>query len=119
MAGAGYDLGMGQLVTVIEKPSSRPGIVRFVLNRALSGMGHERFEPDTEIPGDRPVDELARRLLATGHAKSVAINGNVVTVDLSQNDSSGMKEIIEDLYTYYVPGVEIPTDEELMAQVEG
>ena len=28
-------------------------------------------------------------------------------------------EIIEDLYTYYVPGVEIPTDEELMAQVEG
>ena len=30
-----------------------------------------------------------------------------------------LKEIIIDLYTYYVPGVEIPTDEELMAQVEG
>lgn len=110
---------MGQLVTVIEKPSSRPGIVRYVLNRALSGMGHERFEPGTDIDGDRPVDELARRLIANGNTKSVAINGNVVTVILTQNDSSGLKEIIEDLYTYYVPGVEIPSDEELMAQAEG
>ena len=49
----------------------------------------------------------------------MAINSNVVTVDLEGNDSSGLKEIIIDLYTYYVPGVEIPTDEELMAQVEG
>ena len=110
---------MGQLVTVIEKPSSRPGIVRYVLNRALSGMGHERFEPGMDIDGDRPVDELARRLIANGNTKSVAINGNVVTVILTQNDSSGLKEIIEDLYTYYVPGVEIPSDEELMAQAEG
>jgi hypothetical protein len=110
---------MGQIVTVIEKPSSRPGIVRYVLNRALSGMGHERYAEGTDIPGDRPVDELARRLLDTGQLTSVAINGNVVTVVLSQNDSSGLKEVIEDLYTYYVPGVEIPSDEELMAQVEG
>jgi hypothetical protein len=49
----------------------------------------------------------------------VSINGNVVTVELAKNDSAGLKQIIIDLYTYYVPGVEIPSDEELMAQVEG
>ncbi len=110
---------MGQLVSVIEKPSNRTGIVRYVLNRALTGMGHERFVAREEILGDRPADELARRLLATGQVASVAVNANVVTVDLEGNDSTGLKEIIIDLYTYYVPGVEIPSDEELMAQVEG
>lgn len=109
---------MGQLVTVIEKPSSRPGIVRYVLNRALTGMGHERYTNDTLPEGDRPADELSRRLLATGQAAGVSINGNVVTVELATNDADGLKEVIEDLYTYYVPGVEIPSDEELMAQVE-
>jgi len=110
---------MGQLVTVIEKPSSRPGIVRYVTNRALSGMGHERYNEGTEILGDRPTDELARRLIDTGQVSGVSINGNVVTVELSRTEYDGLLEVIEDLYTYYVPGVEIPTDEELMAQVEG
>ena len=32
---------MGQPVTVIEKPSSRAGIVRFETNRVLTGMGHD------------------------------------------------------------------------------
>ena len=109
---------MGQLVTVIEKASNKPGIVRFVLNRALTGMGHERFTSE-EIPtGDTPSDELARRLIDSGKVRGVSLNGNVVTVELSGNESAGLKEIIIDLYTYYVPGVEIPTDEELMAQVE-
>jgi len=110
---------MGQLVTVIEKPSTRPGIVRYVLNRALTGMGHERYTEATYPDGDRPSDELARRLLDSGKAAGVSINGNVVTVELETRDSEGLKDIIVDLYTYYVPGVEIPTDEELMAAVEG
>lgn len=110
---------MGQLVTAIETPSSRPGIVRYVLNRALTGMGHERYRAGEEIGGDRPADELARRLFETDHVAGVSINGNVVTIELSTNDSSGLKDVIEDLYTYYVPGVEVPSDEELLAQVEG
>lgn len=110
---------MGQLVSVIEKPSTRPGIVRYVLNRALTGMGHERFVEGQEILGDRPADELARRLLDTNKVAGVSLNGNVVTVELSASDSSGLRDIIVDLYTYYVPGVEIPSDEELMAQAEG
>lgn len=110
---------MGQLVSVIEKPSNHPGVMRYVLNRALTGMGHERFVAGQEIHGDRPADELARRLIASDKVSGVAINGNVVTVELTGNDSTGLKEIITDLYTYYVPGVEIPSDEELMAQAEG
>jgi len=110
---------MGQLVTVVEKPSNRPGIYRYVLNRALTGMGHERFTLESPPVGDRPADELARRLLDSGKVDGVSLNGNVVTVELDSRDNSGLKEIIEDLYTYYVPGVEIPSDEELMAQVEG
>lgn len=110
---------MGQLVTVIEKPSNRPGIVRYVLNRAITGMGHERFTTEKQPVGDRPTDELARRLLATEKVSGVSLNGNVVTVELTGNDSDGLKEVIIDLYTYYVPGVVIPSDEELMAQVEG
>ena len=34
---------MGQPVTVIEKPSSHPGVVRYETNRALTGMGHEVY----------------------------------------------------------------------------
>ena len=110
---------MGQLVTVLEKESTRPGIMRYVLNRALTGMGHERYTQDESIDGDRPSDELARRLIATGQVAGVSINGNVVTLQLAKNDSSGLKDVIEDLYTYYVPGVEVPSDEELIAQAEG
>ena len=110
---------MGQLVTAIESPSSRPGIVRYVLNRALTGMGHERYRSGEEIRGDRPADELARRLVATKQVAAVSINGNVVTIELSTNESTGLKDVIEDLYTYYVPGVEVPSDEELVAQVDG
>lgn len=109
---------MGQPVTVVEKPSNRPGIIRYVLNRALTGMGHERFTVDSPPTGDRPPDELARRLLDSGKVSGVSLNGNVVTVTLDSTDKEGLKEIIEDLYTYYVPGVEIPSDEELMAEVE-
>jgi hypothetical protein len=34
---------MGQQVAVVEKPSPRPGVLRFETNRSLTGMGHERF----------------------------------------------------------------------------
>ena len=59
---------MGQLVAVTEKPSSSPGVVRFELNRALTGMGHEHFRSAERAFGPRPAAELARRLFATGQA---------------------------------------------------
>ena len=97
---------MGQPVTVIEKPASRHGMVRFEINRSLTGMEHERYRAGDEIPGDRPPDELARRLFAHGGVDAVHINSNVITVDLEDGHSSaGMLEVIEGLFTYYREGV--------------
>ena len=104
---------MGQPVTVLEKPSAVPGVVRFETNRPLTGMDHERYTAGDEIPGDRPVDELARRLFDHGGVESVHVNGNVATVQLEQGGSTdGMRELIEDLFIHYRPGVEpeIPLD---------
>jgi hypothetical protein len=104
---------MGQPVSVIEKHSKRGGIIRFELNRVLTGTGHEIYRSTVEVEGHRPPDELARRLFAHGGIDTVSINASVVTVDLAKGGSSeGLKEIVEDLYTYYRPGVEVPAFEE-------
>ena len=75
---------MGQPITVVEKPSSTPGIVRFETNRSLTGMGHERYASVDDILDDRPVDELARRLFDSGGVTEVHVNGSVVTVHLAE-----------------------------------
>ena len=110
---------MGQPVTFLRTSSPRPGIVRFELNRTLTGMGHERYLAGREILGNRPPDELARRMLATGRLRSLHMHGSVITAELAEPDEPGLGEVIASLYTYYVPGVEIPSDEELIAMVEG
>lgn len=109
---------MGQPVTFLRTSSPRPGLVRFELNRTLTGMGHERYAADEEILGGRPVDELARRMLATGKLSSLHVHGSVITAELLGADESGLTDVIAGLYTYYVPGVEIPDDETLMAMVK-
>lgn len=104
---------MGQLVTVIEKPSTNGGVVRYEINRTLTGMGHERYLPGEEIIGDRPPDELARRLFARGEIDGIHINSNVITVNLARGaDSDGILDIIQDLYTHYRPGVRVPVPED-------
>jgi hypothetical protein len=107
---------MGEIVEVIERPSPRPGIVRFETNRALSGMGHDRYVAGERIEGDRPTDELARRIFATGGVASVHINGSVITVDLQKGyRADGIADAIRSLFTYYVGETsaapqEAPTD---------
>lgn len=99
---------MGQLITVDRRKSFRPDVAVFELNRSLSGMGHERYKPDDEIEGRRPVDELARRLFAAGGIDGVHIYSNVVTVDLASGSSGeGLDEVIRGLFTYYREGVEV------------
>ena len=111
---------MGQPITVEEKPSATPGIVRFELNRSLTGMGHERYRSPDDATGERVVDELARRLFATGKVDAIHIYSNVVTVDLKKGmTSDGLTDVMHDLFIYYTPGVVPPSDEELIAQVEG
>ena len=105
---------MGQPITVVEKPSSRTGVVRYETNRALTGMGHERYRAGDEILGAAPADELARRLFDRGGITGVHVNGNVVTVELAEAEAEGIDEVIASLYLYWVEGVEVPSDDELM-----
>ena len=105
---------MGQPITVVEKPSSRTGVVRYETNRALTGMGHERYRAGDEILGTAPADELARRLFDRGGITGVPVNGNVVTVELAEAEAEGIDEVIASLYLYWVEGVEVPSDDELM-----
>ena len=107
---------MGQPITVVEKPSSRTGVVRYETNRALTGMGHERYRAGDEILGAAPADELARRLFDRGGIAGVHVNGNVVTVELTEAEAEaeGIDEVIASLYLYWGEGVEVPSDDELM-----
>ena len=109
---------MGQPVTLIKTSSPRPGILRFELNRSLTGMGHVRYEAGDEIHADDPASELAERLFAAGGVAAVHIYGSMVTVTLASESTGDLEKVITGLYTYYLPGVEIPSDEELIAMVE-
>jgi hypothetical protein len=100
---------MGQPVAVTEKPTPRPGLVRFELNRSLTGMGHERYTAPDQVIGDKTSAELARRLFATGKVDAVHLYQNVVTVDIKKGFTpDGLADIVENLYIYWVPGREVP-----------
>jgi hypothetical protein len=105
---------MGQPVAVTERPSSSPGIVRFELNRALTGMGHEHFRSAADAFGPRPAAELARRLFATDQVEGVHVYSNIVTVDLRPGQTaSGLADVMRDLYKYWKPGMEPPAFEDV------
>lgn len=105
---------MGQLVAVAEKPSSTRGVVRFEINRTLSGMGHEHFSSADDAYGNTPSDELARQMFATGQVSAVHVYANIITVDLNKgHDSEGLADLVRDLYQYWKPGVEPPSFEDL------
>src|SRR4051812_29799801 len=99
---------MGQPVTVIEKPSSTtPGVVRFETNRVLTGTGHETYRAGEPVVGQKWCDELARRLFERGGISTVHINGSVITVRMEGGGTEGLRELVEDLFIYYRPGVEV------------
>ena len=98
---------MGQPITVTEKPTNREGIVRFELNRVLTGMGHEDYLSAAGAAGRRPPDVLAQRLFEHEAVKAVHIYSNEVTIELQPwKTPDGLREAIEGLYTHYLPGVE-------------
>jgi hypothetical protein len=105
---------MGQLVAVVEKRSTTPGVVRFEANRTLTGQGHERFTSTADAVGPRPAAELARRLFGTGKVDGVHMFSNIITVDLARgHDSAGLYDIVRDLYQYWKPGMEPPEFEDV------
>jgi hypothetical protein len=110
---------VGQLVAVTERPSSSNGVVRFELNRSLTGMGHERYSSPEEATGDRPADVLARRLFDTGQVDAVHVYSNVVTVELARNGHPDtLTGVIQLLYRYWQPGMRPPSFDDLAAAEE-
>jgi len=110
---------MGQPVAVTERPSASPGVVRYELNRALTGMGHEHFLAVTEAVGPRPAAELARRLFDTGQVAGVHVYANIVTVDLAKGGGSGgLADVMRNLYRYWKPGMAPPSFEDLVPDEE-
>ena len=103
---------MGQPVTVIEKSSPQAGVIRFEINRSITGMGFERYTSRDDAVDVRPPDELARRLFDRGGVTGVTISSNMITLDLAPGvGSDGFRQIIEELFTYYRPGVEVVVPE--------
>jgi hypothetical protein len=101
---------MGQEVSVVEKPSPRPGVLRFETNRTLTGMGHERFSSMADAVGPRPAAALARQLLATGKVDSVYMYSNIISVDIAKGfNAEGLGDVVRNMYQYWKPGVEMPT----------
>ena len=98
---------MGQPVVVVEKPSAKPGVVRFEINRSLTGMGHERYHSVADATSDRPPDVLARRIFEHGGVAAVHVYSNMITVELTDDGTSkGLKELIEELFIHYREGVQ-------------
>ncbi len=98
---------MGQPIAVTQKSSPRPDVVRFEINRSLTGMGHERYRSAADATGERPPDLLARKLFERGGIDAVHVFSNVITVDLAEGASpDGLQELIEELFIYYREGVE-------------
>ena len=110
---------MGQMVAVTEKPSTSPGVVRFELNRALTGMGHEHFR----VGGRR------LRAAAGGRAGPAAVRHRPGRrrARLLQHrhrrpgqgrHSTGLADIVRHLYQYWQPGMAPPTFEDLQPEEE-
>ena len=116
---------MGQQVSVVEKPSPRPGVLRFETNRSLTGMGHERFSSVLDAVGPRPAAALARQLLSTGKVDSVYIYSNIISVDISEGfNADGLGDVVRNMYQYWKPGMEMPTfdapaEETALAEASG
>jgi hypothetical protein len=55
-------------------------------------------------------------MFATGQVDAVHVYSNIITVDLQKGyDSTGLADIVRDLYQYWKPGVEPPSFEDLQA----
>lgn len=69
-------------------------------------MGHELYRSVTDASGPRPVDELARRLLAQPGVKSVHVYSNVITIEVDGKvDADALEDVIRSLYIHYTEGV--------------
>jgi hypothetical protein len=98
---------MGQPITVRARPGVRPDVRHFELNRSLTGMAIERYSSAETVTGQRPPDELARRLFDLG-VNGVTVYSSVVTVTAPAERWGELEakvlDTIENLFIYYREG---------------
>jgi hypothetical protein len=98
---------MGLAINVKENPTHTPGVVRFELDRGLTGMAHERYSSLSDVIYDRPPDHLAKALFERGGIKNVHIYGNEVTITLDPGaNTAGIADLIQNLFIHYREGVQ-------------
>lgn len=97
---------MGQPISVVTRRTPHPGTVRLEINRSLTGMEHLRYTSRAQATGERPPDELARRLFDRGGVEAVHVYSNVITVNLARGATDeGLTDLVEQLFIHYRPGV--------------
>ena len=102
---------MGQLITVSRRDGVRPEVKHFALNRSLTGMQTRRYHSPEDMTGEKPPDELAKRLFALGGIESVTIYSSVVTVTAPawhwDDIADKVTDTIANLFIYYGEGVTV------------
>ncbi|HYH51160.1 MAG TPA: hypothetical protein VEG38_16565 [Acidimicrobiia bacterium] len=98
---------MGQAITVTARAGVRGDVKHFELNRSLTGMQIQRYTASEAVKGNKPPDELARRLFDLG-VSAVTIYSSVVTV-VAPADSWGalqskVQDTIANLFIHYRDG---------------
>lgn len=102
---------MGEPISVVSVTSAVSEEVIFETNRNFTGMGHEHYIEEEPVDGDRPVDRLADLLLREGSAKEVHVYAQSISVVGAFGfDAEHVKDLIENFYIYYKPGVEVPDE---------
>ena len=100
---------MGQQVAVTERPSPRPGVLRFETNRSLTGMGHEHFKSMSDAVGHgRPPRwpaNCCRRARST-RCTSTATSSRSTSEGFN---ADGLGDVVRNMYQYWKPGMEMPT----------
>ena len=96
---------MGQPITVVVRAGAAPDVRFFSCNRSITGMAIEVYTADSErLPGNRPPDVLARRLLEAG-ARKVTVYSNIVTVEAPEERWPELEpkvtHTIEHLFEFY------------------
>jgi hypothetical protein len=95
---------VGQDIAVTARLGASASVRVFELNRSLTGMANERYDPRIGVTGDGPADVLARRLFDLG-AMGVTVYSNVVTVQAPPDRwgelEAKVAEAIEHLFRYY------------------
>jgi len=98
---------MGQPITVTVRPGVRSDVRHFEINRSLTGMQTDRYQAGVAISGDKPPDELARRLFALG-VSAVTIYSSVITVVAPAEQWAALEPKVQDtianLFIYYRDG---------------